>query len=147
MIAQCVPAIWLHEFSGRGTIGFATQSKIQVILTLAYLGVTVAYLPRVVILFGKCPPRTFTTATERMCEFTINDICGAAPSSNSISRLRHAPPRRKAIPPTGPLSPGPWNPPPPWPSRKQQAAPQCEGCTGFPGRHNRHANRSSQPVL
>ena len=60
-----MPAIWLHETSGCGTTGFATQSKIMVILTLAYFGVTVAYLPRVAVLFGKCPPRTFTTATER----------------------------------------------------------------------------------
>ena len=50
-----VPLIWLHENSGRVMTGFADRSKTKVILTLVYVGVRVAYLPRVAILFGNCP--------------------------------------------------------------------------------------------
>ena len=50
--AEFVPVIWLHENSGRVTTGFAGQGKIMVILTLAYLGLRIAYLPRVAVLLG-----------------------------------------------------------------------------------------------
>ena len=50
--AEFVPVVWLHENSGRVTTGFAGQGKIMVILTLAYFGLRIAYLPRVAVLFG-----------------------------------------------------------------------------------------------
>ena len=55
-----VPLIWLHENTGRVTIGFAERSNIKVILTLVYFGVNVI-IPSASLLASHPTPTTMHT--------------------------------------------------------------------------------------